>query len=256
MNLIEAQELSIGYNGKTVADSLSVQLRAGELVALLGKNGIGKSTLIRTLCGELPPLKGSVNIRGVSLDRIPRKRLARELAIVTTESLQAGALKVREIVGLGRQPYTGMFGRLNGDDEEFVIQSMENTGIAYKADAYFAELSDGEKQKTMLARALAQDTDIIILDEPFSFLDVASRVEILALLRQLAHDRGKGILFSSHDVSQSLRMSDRVMLFTHDRELISGTPADLIGSEAVSRLFDVRNVVFSKDQYDFVIKEK
>lgn len=256
MNLIEAQELSIGYNGKTVADSLSVQLRAGELVALLGKNGIGKSTLIRTLCGELPPLKGSVNIRGVSLDRIPRKRLARELAIVTTESLQAGALKVREIVSLGRQPYTGMFGRLNIDDETFVLKSMENTGIAYKADAYFAELSDGEKQKTMLARALAQDTDIIILDEPFSFLDVASRVEILALLRQLAHDRGKGILFSSHDVSQSLRMSDRVMLFTHDRELISGTPADLIGSEAVSRLFDVRNVVFSKDQYDFVIKEK
>jgi len=254
MALIDACDIAIGYGKNTIAENLNFQLNKGELTALLGRNGVGKSTLIRTLTGELAPVRGYVEVNGENVAGFSRRKLAKKIAIVTTERLQAGALKVREIVALGRQPYTGMFGKLNGEDEEIVLRSMTSTGIAAKANSYFSELSDGEKQKVMLARTIAQDTEIIVLDEPFSFLDVASRIEILTLLKRLAHEKGKGVLFSSHDVSQALRMSDRIALFTHDRKLKYGSSAEVIDNGMISELFKIESVEFSKEQFDFIEK--
>lgn len=181
-----------------------------------------------------------------------RRELSKLLTIVTTESVLAGGLKVRELVSLGRQPYTGLFGRLSKEDREITETAMRHAGILYKADSYIGELSDGERQKAMIAKAIAQDTPLIILDEPFSFLDVAARIEIMSLLNKLARDKGKSVLLSSHDVSQSLRMSDILWLMTPDKEIMAGTPEQLIESGEIEHLFNVPCVKFSKSQNDFV----
>lgn len=217
----------------------------------MGQNGAGKSTLIKTITGEIPPLKGEIRIEGKSLHDYTRKQLARKIALVTTDPVQAGGLTVRELVGLGRQPHTGFFGRLSDDDNNAVADAMRQVGISHKADDYIANLSDGERQKALIARALAQDTDIIILDEPFSFLDVASRVEILALLIDSARKKKISILFSSHDVAQALRMADKIILFSNDR-IITESPEKLIKSGEINNLFTDRNVTFDPIQNDFI----
>lgn len=253
MASISASDLSIGYKNRPIATGLSLEVNPGEVTALLGPNGAGKSTLIKTITGELSPIKGRVELFGRPLESYSRKELAKTLAIVTTEPIQAGGLTVRELVGLGRQPHTGFFGRLSETDARSVESAMKRVGISHKATSYVAELSDGERQKTMIAKAIAQDTPLIVLDEPFSFLDVGARIEILSLLLSIAAT-GKAVLYSSHDVSQALRMATRVMLLTHDKSLVSGTPEQLMADGNIARLFDNENVVFSPTEKDFIAK--
>ncbi len=194
-----------------------------------------------------------MEILGKTLDSYSKKELAKMLAIVTTDPIQAGGLTVRELVGLGRQPHTGFFGRLSETDRKTVESAMSKTGISHKAEEYVAELSDGERQKTMIAKAIAQDTPVIVLDEPFSFLDVAARIEILSLLGSISAT-GKAILYSSHDVSQALRMASKLMLFTRDRQLVCGTPSQVIANGDLAKLFDSESVVFSHTENDFIAR--
>lgn len=245
-------DLAIGYKGKPVASDISLTLQRGKVTSLLGCNGVGKSTLLKTITGELPPVNGSVTLMGKDINSYSRRELSKLFTIVTTESVLAGGLKVRELVSLGRQPYTGLFGRLTKEDREITETAMKQAGILYKADSYIGELSDGERQKAMIAKAIAQDTPLIILDEPFSFLDVAARIEIMSLLNKLARDKDKAVLLSSHDVSQSLRMSDILWLMTPDKGIVAGTPEQLIESGMIEHLFDISGVRFSKSQNDFV----
>lgn len=249
--LLHTENLVVGY-GKGLLPPVSAALSAGDVIALLGANGIGKSTLLKTLSGELRPVAGKVFIGDDDLASVPRKRLSRSLAIVTTDTTGAGGLTVRQTVSLGRHPYTGFLGQLSEEDRKIVDQSMMHTGISYKADEYFARLSDGEKQKTLIARALAQETKIILLDEPFSFLDTASRIEILSLLKKAAAEKGIGVLFSSHDVSQALRMASGIWMLTNDREFIQGSPDFLVRTNSISRMFDNRGIVFDASQNDFI----
>ena len=156
-----------------------------------------------------------------------------------------------ELVGLGRQPHTGFLGRLDEEDHAIVRQAMEDSGIISKAGEYIASLSDGERQKAMIARALAQRTPIIILDEPTAFLDVASRIETMRLLQTLAHERGKAVLLSSHDISQSLMLADELWLITTDRQVVTGTTPELVASGAMNRLFMNRSIHFNPQILDY-----
>ena len=251
-SVLEARGLAIGHNGKILASGLSFALPEGGVTALIGCNGAGKSTLLRTLCGELPPLGGEALICGQDVSAITPAERARLAALVTTERGQAGALTVRQLTALGRQPHTGFFGRLSAHDRDVVEEAMHATGIAHKSDSFVADLSDGERQKAMMARALAQETPLLLLDEPFSFLDVASRIEILALLKRMAHSEGRTVLYSTHDVAQSLRMADRILMFTPRRELILSSPAQMRADGSIARLFENTDIVFSPSQNDFI----
>lgn len=256
MNVIlETENLSIGYKGVQIAENLNLNLREGEVTALIGRNGAGKSTLIKTLTGNLPPLKGSVTINKENITKINRKDLSRLISVVNTDPHMAGGLRLRELVELGRIPYTGRIGILSKDDNRIVEEALKATGVLHMKERYVSELSDGERQKGMIARGLAQETPLIIMDEPFSFLDVASRWEILELMKNLAIEKNKAILFSTHEVSEALRMSDRIWLFTVNG-LLEGEPEKLISSGAVDLLFPQSRIKFDKKKGDFYLPDK
>lgn len=253
--ILTTRDLAVGYrNGKnavTLLKDLNLALEKGKLVALLGQNGAGKSTLLRALTCDERPLAGTIEVNGRSLSEMSQKDRSRLIGLVSTERIQAGALTVTELVGLGRQPHTGFLGRLDEQDREIVRQAMADAGIIGKADEYMASLSDGERQKAMIARALAQQTPIIILDEPTAFLDVASRIETMRLLQSLAHERGKAVLLSSHDVSQSLMLADELWLITTDRQVLTGPPKQLVDDGAMNRLFENRDIHFNPNILDY-----
>ena len=250
--VIQAHGLSVGYRRKAILEHLDFSLMPGQLVALVGKNGVGKSTLIRTLTSELPPISGQVTLAGKPLHSWTRRQLASMVAVVTTDPLQVGALTVRELVSLGRDPHTGPLGRLGDEDRAAVDKAIQQVGIDYKRDEYVACLSDGERQKALIARALAQDTQVIILDEPFSFLDVSARIEILRLVSDLCHSSGCAILFSSHDIAQALRMTDMIWMLTSDRRFITGSPQEIINRGDIDLLFDTPGIAFDPAQNDFI----
>ena len=253
--ILTTQNLAVGYRSDsqvvTLLSNLNLVLKKGKLVALLGQNGAGKSTLLRALTCDEKPLDGIIEVNGKNLHEMGQKDRSRLIGLVSTEHIQAGALTVTELVGLGRQPHTGFLGRLDDDDRAIVQQAMTDAGIIGKADEYMSSLSDGERQKAMIARALAQQTPLIILDEPTAFLDVASRIETMRLLQTLAHERGKAVLLSSHDISQSLMLADELWLITTDREVITGTTAQLVADGAMNRLFLNKDIHFNPQILDY-----
>lgn len=254
--LLEIRNLSVGYHGKPLLDRLNLSVERGELVALLGANGIGKSTLIKSITGRLQPIEGEVVVDGKNLTDISNKELAKLISIVTTNRSMAGALTVAETVALGRQPYTGFFGRLSGSDKEIVAGALQSVGMSMFATRSVAALSDGERQKVMVARALAQQTPIMLLDEPTSFLDVASRLETFQLLSQLSHSTRKGVIVSTHDIATALRLADRLWLLAEDargeRTVVAGTPSELIENGALETMFRGRHVRFDTEAGDFI----
>ncbi|MCH5217166.1 MAG: ABC transporter ATP-binding protein [Muribaculaceae bacterium] len=253
MNAIEIKDLAIGYRGKAILSDLSLSLQTGKVTAMIGRNGVGKSTLIKTMTGHLAPIAGEVRVEGELLSRLGRKELAKKIAEVTTERNMAGGLRLEELVGLGRTPHTGFLGRMTPLDRMAVEDAMMAVGIHALRHRFVSELSDGERQKGMIARGLVQETPIIIMDEPFSFLDVGSRIELLHTTVNLAHQMGKAILFSTHEVADALRLCDRIWLFTGDG-ITDGTPSELMESEALGGMFVDKNVVFDKGKGDFVKK--
>ncbi|MDO4512277.1 MAG: ABC transporter ATP-binding protein [Bacteroidales bacterium] len=255
MAIFETQNLAVGYaHGKqttTLLSGLNLSLEAGQLVALLGQNGAGKSTLIRALTFATRPIEGKIMMRGVDADTISKAQRARLLGLVSTERIQAGALTVTELVGLGRQPYTGFLGRLSDDDHAIVAESIASVGMSHKAESFVANLSDGERQKVMIARALAQHTPIIVLDEPTAFLDAASRIETMHLLASLAHEQGKAILLSTHDISRSLLLCDQLWVITRDRRVLTGPTAQMVHSEAMNEVFSNSSITFNPTHCDY-----
>ena len=251
---IRTENLAIGYKpGHSLAASLNLELRDGQVVSLIGGNGVGKSTLMRTLCGEQKPLEGEILIQGQPLSGLSRRRRALLMAWVGTTEGMAGGLTVRQLVELGRQPYTGLLGRLSGPDRELCRWAMEATGIDYKADALLGTLSDGERQKAMIARALAQDTPIILLDEPLSFLDPTGRLEIMDMLCRITREKQKAILLTCHDVALSLRMASRLWLFNRKGQVLDMSPKEAVDSGAMDTLYDNPKVKFSPEIGDYVI---
>ena len=249
--VITAHDLHIGYRTgkqeKTVHEHLNFQLHAGELTCLLGANGTGKSTLLRTLSASQPTLGGELNILGKPLAEYTEKERSRTIGVVLTDKTFAGGLSVYELVGLGRQPHTGFFGRLSKEDKRIIQEAMENVGIAHKARSYTAELSDGERQKVMIAKALVQECPLILLDEPTAFLDVVSRIEIMNLLHRLAVEQQKAILLSTHDIEQALVLSDKLWLLSKEHGLQTGVTEDIILNHQMENLFDRKDIRFDYD---------
>ncbi|MDE6277631.1 MAG: ABC transporter ATP-binding protein [Muribaculaceae bacterium] len=253
--LLATRSLSIGYNPHTpILQDLNLSLRAGRIAVLIGGNGAGKSTLLRTLAGSLKPLAGEIIINGTPLQGIPRSCLARLMAIVTTDPTMAGGLTVEETVAIGRQPYTGIFGRLSPQDREIVAEALRATGIDHKANQPLACLSDGERQKAMIARALAQRTPLLLMDEPTSFLDVAARIRSMALLRSLA-DNAAGrmsIIISTHDIAPALDIADDIWAFDPDNKtIIAGPKETIIASGALDVPFARRGIRFDPTHLDY-----
>ncbi|MDD2962002.1 MAG: ABC transporter ATP-binding protein [Muribaculaceae bacterium] len=249
MEILKTSALDIGYHNSNkntylVAGNINVSIKNGEVICLLGANGKGKSTLLRTLAGTQQPIAGSIKINGNDIDKISKRELANILSLVYTDRTQAGGLTVKELVELGRHPHTGFLGRLNENDHKIVEKAMADTGIAHKANNFIAELSDGERQKAMIARALAQETPIIFLDEPTAFLDIASKIDTMRLLHDLAQNNNKAILLSSHDVSQAILMADRLWIIDKSGTLISGYTEDLIINGSLSTIFDSEKIIF------------
>lgn len=246
---ISVQNLDIGYrmgtgNTHTVHRAINMALHAGELTCLLGANGAGKSTLIRTLSGSQPPLSGTILINGIPLQHIRKNELSRLIGVVLTDKTSIGGLTVREVVELGRQPHTGFFGRLSPHDHNIVTESLESCGIMDKATRFIASLSDGERQKVMIAKALAQECPIVLLDEPTAFLDIVSRIEIMSLLHRIATEHDRTILLSTHDIEQALVLGDRLWLLSHNKGLETGVTEDLILSGRLDNLFPNTDIHF------------
>ena len=247
--VIETSGLTIGYARKgkeriIVHNSLNLQLFAGELTSLLGLNGAGKSTLLRTICSFQPVLGGDVYIEGRLLSDYSYLELSRIIGVVLTEKTNAGGITASELVSLGRHPYTGFFGRLKTKDKQIVSESLEAVGMTHKATDYVSELSDGERQKVMIAKVLAQQCPVIILDEPTAYLDVTSRIETMSLLHSLAVEQKKAILLSTHDLDLAIQMSDCLWLQEKHRPMMCGTPEDLILSGAFESFFSKKGIIF------------
>lgn len=251
-----AENISIGYRQnqadiKTIHSLLNFSLFKGELTCLLGPNGAGKSTLLRTLSTMQAPLTGNVYLLGKALKDYKEYEISRLIGVVLTDKIYAGGLTVAELVSLGRHPYTGFFGKLNKKDKDIIEKALSITGITDKASHYVSQLSDGERQKVMIAKALAQECPIVLLDEPTAFLDIPSRIDIMLLLHQLAHDENKAILLSTHDTDLALLLSDRLWLLSRDKGLLSGFTEDIVLSGEMDRLFSRPNIFFNKENGSF-----
>lgn len=251
---VAAEALSIGYGkGRSavcVAAGIGFSLYEGELVLLLGRNGIGKSTLLRTLSAMQPPLSGLVTVCGHDISRVSLRRLSVLVSVVLTDKTFAGGLRTDEVVSLGRYPFTGFMGRLSDADRKAVHEALSAVGMLHKERDYFSRLSDGEKQKVMAAKALAQESDVIILDEPTAFLDLPSRLEMLSLMRRLAAEKNKTVLFSTHDIEQSLPYADRLLLFSPGG-LCCRTVHEAVESGALEEIFDGCGLHYDKEMMRF-----
>ena len=235
--VIKTQNLSIGYNGKPLMTNINVSLNAGDIVALAGPNGAGKTTLFKTLTASIKPVSGEVFLSGKPLSEYNATERASLFSLVLTDKPDDMFLKVLDIVAAGRYPYMGLLARLKDKDREIVMQSLDTVGITALAERNFISLSDGEKQKVMIAKALAQDTPIIFMDEPAAFLDYPSKIELIHLMKRLSREQGKTILFSSHDLELLLRYSDQMWLVAPKKSLKVGSPKELVDNGIIDEYF-------------------
>ncbi|WP_299556221.1 ABC transporter ATP-binding protein [Seonamhaeicola sp.] len=256
--VLKTEALSIGYVSKKaqtiVASNINIELKKGELVGLIGANGIGKSTLLRTLTRVQPELNGNIAINEKRLQDYSNLELAKALSIVLTESLVSKNLTVFELVALGRQPYTNWVGNLSEDDVQMVNKALEQTNISDLKNKKCFELSDGQFQKVMISRALAQDTDIIILDEPTTHLDMYHKAYVLKLLQKLAKDTNKTILFSSHEIDLAIQLCDKLVVMT-DNQVVSDEPCNLILKGTFDKLFPKDLISFDDETGSFRVNK-
>lgn len=252
------REVRIGYRTREgvgcVAGPLNASLRAGQLTVLLGPNGAGKSTLLRTLAGFQPALGGEIGIMGRPLVEYTPQELSKVVSVVLTEKPDLQDMTVRELVSMGRTPYTGFWGRLSLEDKRMVESSISRMGIQHLADRMSQTLSDGERQKCMIAKALAQSTPIILLDEPSAFLDYPGKVEVMQKLHELAHAHHKSIFLSTHDMELALQTADYVWLMDKSNPPVYGTPEDIILSGDLAKFFNREGIRFNPLTGQFTLK--
>lgn len=239
---VRLADVSIGYRTRqgvrAVVQGITASIRQGELTCLLGRNGAGKSTLLRTLAAFQPSLGGKISVDGRELEEYSAKELAQRIGIVLTERPDVQQMTVWQLVAMGRSPYTGFWGSLNSDDEQVVNEAICQVGITALADRLVTTLSDGERQKVMIAKALAQQTSIIYLDEPTAFLDYPSKVDTLLLLRRICREQQKTVFLSTHDLELALQVADRLWLMQTDGTLAIGAPRELADSGVLTRFIE------------------
>ncbi|MFS4468075.1 ABC transporter ATP-binding protein [Maribacter sp. 2210JD10-5] len=251
---LKVNELSIGYKSISICDAIDFKLNKGELAAVVGVNGIGKSTLLRTLGNFQPYLSGSIEIDGKEIQEYSSNVLATKISVVLTEPIASKNMTIKELVTLGRQPYTNWIGSIDAIDKEKIEASLEKLELSELQDKKCFELSDGQLQRVMIARALAQDTDIILLDEPTTHLDLYHKVQILKLLKNIAHTTQKTVLFTSHEIEMAIQLCDKTLILDGQKNPF-GQPCELIQNKAFEKLFPTDTVAFDSSTGSFRIQK-
>ena len=257
---IKIIDLDTGYSDRkhttVITHGIKASLYSGELTCLLGPNGAGKSTLLKTMTAFMPPLKGDILVEGKPLETYSDSELAKVIGVVLTERLSINNMSVDELVGMGRSPYTGFWGHMSDYDRRIVEESISLVGIEGLSGRMVQTLSDGERQKVMIAKALAQETPVIFLDEPTAFLDYPSKVEIMQLLKRLSREKGKTVFLSTHDIELALQIADKVWLLDKSLGVSIGTPEDLALNGDLSKYFHREGVEFDVESGLFKISNK
>ena len=241
MSYFRTEGLTVGYNGKPLIRDIDVDLEKGKILTLIGPNGAGKSTFLKTAIRQIPAVGGKVFVDGRELHEWSAKEFAREAAVVLTERIRPELMNCAEVVAMGRYPYTGVFGKLSDDDLEKVASALEKVHATDLAEQDFSTLSDGQRQRIMLARAICQEPRVIILDEPTAYLDIRYKVELLAILRKMAREEGITVIMSLHEIDLAAKVSDYLLCLKGDRVAAFGPPEQVMGSRFIEELYGMEN---------------
>jgi iron complex transport system ATP-binding protein len=257
--ILSFNSLKIGYSSgrheKILLPPLTASAKSGELIAVIGKNGIGKSTLLRTLVGLQPSFGGEVLFGDKNIGSFSRLELAQIVGYISTENAKVSNLNVYDLVALGRFPYTNWMGNIDTESHNMIIYALEMTGMSEFRERFVSELSDGERQRAMIARILAQDTGIMVMDEPMAFLDIGNKYDIISLLHLLSHHNTKTIIFSTHDLEMAISQADKIWLILENK-LIEGAPEDLMIAGVFEHLFESPSVQFNSDKGTFSFRSR
>ena len=244
--MLKTENLSVGYDNYVVVEGINLEIKNREILCIIGPNGAGKSTLLKTIATYLKPKRGIVYLNGRNIHRLSPREIAREMSVVLTERVNPGNLTGYDIVAIGRHPYTDIFGRLSKRDKEIIEYAAASVNATHLLSKNFFEMSDGERQKIMIARALAQEPRVLILDEPTSFLDAKHKIELTILLRKLATENNLAIVVTLHDIELALRIADKIALIKNGRIIAYGYPEDVMKREVVNNLYDLESANYSE----------
>ncbi|MCO6500028.1 MAG: ABC transporter ATP-binding protein [Vicingus serpentipes] len=250
---INIENLSIGHNNVSLISNINISSSSNKLIAVIGRNGKGKSTLLKTISGLLPPIQGNINFNLKNINKIQDKERAQLLSIVLSSNHSMGNITVNDFVAYGRYPYTNWFNIHNEEDDTIIKNALQLCQLEELSERYYHELSDGEKQKVSIARVLAQNTPLIVLDEPTAHLDLINKVEILKLLKELASNHNKMIIISTHQIELALQLCNEIWVLAND-EIKIRTPEELLEKDELNTLFGNENIVFNSTKKSFEVK--
>jgi iron complex transport system ATP-binding protein len=256
--IISIDKLLIGYGSKSsgcaIMAPITTTVNRGEFICLIGENGMGKSTLLKTLSGNIKPLSGMIKINRKFIEDFDSQELSTQLSLVLTDKITIGLITVFDLVAFGRYPFTNWIAKLSSYDRKVVSEAIDLCGIAHLSDRYFSNLSDGEKQKVLIARAIAQQTPLILLDEPLNHLDLINKVEIFSLLQRLSKTINSTIIISTHQVELALQAADKLWLITNEHQLEVATPDEAVNSGLFNKAFKSEQVIFDPITRTFQLK--
>lgn len=243
--MLRTNNLSVGYDKKVVVCDINIEVKNGEILCLLGSNGAGKTTILRSLSKLITPIKGEIYLNDMDINHISRKTLSKKMALVLTNRLLGDLMTVQDVVNMGRYPYTGFFGTLSKKDLMMVDDSLESVNALHLKKRYFDELSDGEKQKVLVARALVQEPEIIILDEPTTHLDIKHRLELMNILKKLSKEKSISVILSLHEIDIALKSCDKVALVKNNKVIAYGQPEDMVDENMINSLYELDDKNFN-----------
>ena len=234
---VQTEDLSVGYHGKVLLSDIALKVKPGEILVLIGPNGAGKSTILKNIIRELHPIGGNIYIKGRRTDEFTGKEYAKTMSVVLTEKIKTEMMTCRDVVAMGRYPYTNYFGKLTNEDEEIVTESLRKVSATDIENKDFSQISDGQRQRIMLARAICQKPEIIVLDEPTSFLDIRHKIELLDILQEMAVRDKVAVIVSLHEIELAAKVADYVMCIGTDKTIEFGRPESIFTDERISRLY-------------------
>lgn len=245
MIILKSKDLSVGYGKKIVVDGVNIEVLKGQVLCFLGANGAGKTTILRTVSALLEPIKGEVYLKEQNIKEINKKELAKKMALVLTNKFSGRLMTVYDIVAMGRYPHTDFWGHLSNEDNEKILDALKVVNADYLTERYFDELSDGEKQKILVARALVQEPEIIILDEPTTHLDIRHRLELIDILKKLSKEKGITVILSLHEIDIALKSCDKVVLVKEHKIIAYGAPEDVVDENIINNLYGLKDANFN-----------